>query len=61
MAADLPQVAPPVFISGLTVAGVGLDEFVLILTAIYTLLMIVKNVKPAYVAFKNLVRKLKRT
>lgn len=39
-AAALGKVAPPVAVSGLTVAGVSLQDWVLILTALYTLVQL---------------------
>lgn len=35
------KAAPPVTVSGMTVAGVGLPDLVLLLTALYTILQIV--------------------
>lgn len=44
MAQDLTALSPPVAISGLVVGGVELNDVVLILTIIYTALLIIKSI-----------------
>jgi hypothetical protein len=58
LAADAGGAIPPVTVGSMVFMGVPLQEWVLILTAIYTLIMIAKNAIPAYVAVSTGVRKL---
>lgn len=39
---------PPVLVTGLTVAGVGLQDWVYILTLVYLIVMIAKSVKQLF-------------
>jgi hypothetical protein len=58
VAADAGGAIPPVTVGSMVFMGVPLQEWVLILTAIYTLIMIAKNAVPAYVVISTGVRKL---
>lgn len=49
-ATGMVKAAPPVTVSGLTVLGYQLNEIILVLTAIYTLLQIVLIVRRLIVA-----------
>jgi hypothetical protein len=44
LAGEAAKVTPPAVVTGLTLFGVGLQDWVYLLTAIYTLLLIVKFV-----------------
>jgi hypothetical protein len=58
IAADAGGAIPPVTVGSMVFMGVPLQEWVLILTAIYTLIMIVKNAIPAWMVVSTGVRKL---
>lgn len=45
--------APPVSIVGATVAGVSLEEWVLVLTALYTLLQLAYFLRKRYKEYKD--------
>jgi hypothetical protein len=47
IAVDVFKAAPPVSISGLTLAGVSLQEWVLLTTLVYTVIMIVLEIRKA--------------
>lgn len=44
---------PPVLVTGLTVAGVGLQDWVYILTIVYLIVMIGKGIKQLFWREKN--------
>lgn len=50
---DAIKAAPPVAVSGLQFFGISLSEFVLALTAIYTLLLIVLTVRKLFRAVRT--------
>jgi hypothetical protein len=58
LAADTGGAIPPVTVGSMVFVGVPLQDWVLILTAIYTLIMIAKNAIPAYMVLSTGVRKL---
>lgn len=45
--------APPVSVAGATVVGVSLDEWVLVLTALYTALQIAYFIRKRYKEYKD--------
>jgi hypothetical protein len=60
LAADAGGAIPPVTVGSMVFAGVPLQDWVLILTAIYTLIMIAKNAQAAWVVVSTGVQALWR-
>jgi Phage holin T7 family, holin superfamily II len=59
MKTDLIAAAPPVGVTTLSLFGVPLAQWVLVLTAVYTVLLIVKTLPGAVVAVRRGYRWLK--
>lgn len=59
MTSDLTHISPPVAVSGLVVGGLELNDIVLILTIIYTLLLIIKNIPQVYKVLDDWSAKIK--
>jgi hypothetical protein len=53
MKTDLIAAAPPLGVTTLTIAGIALSQWVLVLTAVYTVVLIVKNIPGAVIAIKR--------
>lgn len=51
--AEALKTAPPVSVAGATVAGASLDEWVLILTAVYTVLQLAYFLRKRYKEYKD--------
>lgn len=56
---DIALGAPPAAVSGLVLVGIEMQDVVLVLTAIYTVVMIVKNLPPACKAIRSMWKTLK--
>ncbi len=59
MKSDLVAVAPPAGVATLTLAGVPLSQWVLIMTLIYTVILCLKNLPGALVVIVRACRWLK--
>lgn len=59
MTHDLTAISPPVAVSGLVVGGLELNNIVLILTIVYTVLLIIKNIPQVYKILSGFVTKIK--
>lgn len=53
MKSDALMAAPPVGVGAMTLLGVALSQWVLILTAVYTILLIVKTLPGALIAIRR--------
>ena len=59
MQQDLTALSPPVAVSGLVVGGVQLNNIVLILTAVYTVLLIIKTIPVVHKILSGWITKIK--
>jgi len=57
---EVARAAPPVSVGGLTLWGFPLSEWVLILTAIYTLFLIIDKIPSVFFRLRTVYRKLKK-
>lgn len=58
---EAAKALPPVGVGGLTLAGLPLNEWVLILTIIYTLFLIVEKAPAVWARLVELFKKLRGT
>lgn len=56
---EVVAAVPPLGVGGLSLAGVGLNDWVLILTAIYTVFLIVDKLPTVLQRIRDLLRKIR--
>ena len=59
--AEAAQAAPPVSVAGLSISGVPLQEWVYIVTIVYTVILIIKSLPEVYKAVARVIQHFRST